>query len=72
MVMLRCSGKDHEAFRLQLQAAKSLNRSMKGGISGSSNTLNSFETKLLVAVLITSKPLLLMRMWLGNRKTITL
>jgi hypothetical protein len=62
MVMLRCGGKDQEAFRLQLQAAKSLNRSLKGGISGSSHTLNSLATKLSVTVVITMNVLLLMRM----------
>jgi len=51
---------------------QSLNGSFKRGLSDSSDTLKLSETVLLVSLPITSKALMLMRMWLGYASTITL
>jgi len=61
-----------EASRRRKQASKCLNGNFKRGLSDSSDTLKSSETVLLVSLPITSKAMLLMRMWLGYASTITL
>ena len=71
-IMGRRGAQIEEASRRQKQAPKSLNGSFKGGLSDSSDCLKSSETLLLVSFLITTKALLLMRMWLGYASTITL
>jgi hypothetical protein len=72
MMMVRRGAQIQEASRRRKQASKSLNGSFKRGLSDSSDTLKSSETVLLVSLPITSKALLLMRMWLGYASTITL
>jgi len=72
MMMLRCGIQIQEASRLRKQASKSSNGSFKRWLSDSHDNLKSSETVLLVSLLITSKALLLMRMWLGCACTITL
>jgi len=70
--MVRHGAHIQEAFRRRKQASKSLNGSLKRGWSDSNDTLNAFETVLLVCLPIMSKALLLIRMWLGYVSTITL
>jgi len=72
MMIVRCGAQIHECSRWGKQASNSLNWSFKTGLSDSSDTLKSSETVLLVSLRITRKVLLLMRMWLGYRSTITL
>jgi len=71
-MMVRRGAPIQEASPRRKQASKSLNVRFKRGLSDSSNTLKSSKTVLLVSLPITSKPLLLMRMWLGYLSTITL
>jgi len=71
MMMVRRGVRIQEASRRRNQASKSLNRSFKRGLSDSCSSLMSSETVLLVSLPITSKALLLMRIWLGYARTIT-
>jgi len=72
MMMVRCGAQIQEPSRLRKQASKSLNGSFNSELSDCSDTLKSSETVLLVSLPITSKVMLLMRMWLGYVRTITL
>jgi len=60
------------SFRTAKTGFPKSERKLQRGLSDRSDTLKSSETVLLVALPITSKALLLMRMWLGYVSTITL
>jgi len=72
MMMLRCCAQIQEASQQPKEAYKSSNGSFPGGLSGSSDKLESSDTVLLVSLPITRKALLLMWMWLGYTSTIKL
>jgi len=65
-------GPDSRSFPTTNTSFQSLNGWVNRRLSDSSNTFKSSVTMLLVSLLITSKPLLLMRMWLGYASIITL
>jgi hypothetical protein len=72
MMMVKRGAHIQQVSRQRTQASKSLNGSFKRGLSDRSDTLKSSETVLMVCLPITSTALLLMRMWLGYARTITL
>jgi len=72
MMMVTSSAQIREASQQWNQASKGLNACLKRGLSDSSDTLKSSGTVLLFSLLISSKPLLLMKMWLGYASKITL
>jgi len=72
VIMVRSSAQIHHASRCWKPAFKSLNGRFKRGLSDISDTSKSFETVILVCFPITSKVLLLMRMYLGYVSTIRL
>ena len=72
MKMERCGTQIQEAPRQRKQTSKSFNGRFPRGLTDSSHNLISSETVILASLLITSKALLLMRMWLDYVSTMTL
>jgi len=69
-MMVRCGTQIEEASNRQKHASKSLNQSIKRGLSDSGNNFRSSKTVLSVSLSITSDTLLLIRMRLGYASTI--
>ena len=71
-MMLRCGTHIPGVSQQQKPTSKSLNGGFERTLSDHSDTLKSSKTVLLVCLWITSKVLLLLRIWLGYASTIKL